>query len=63
MAETYRTFKRSCSNWQGFARARKITVSRGLTFSEAYDDCEKFNDNRTAAQIKKGLKMEFELER
>lgn len=63
MADTYRTFKRSCTNWQEFATARKITQNRGLSYERALEECDRFNDNRTAAQIRKGTKMEFERER
>lgn len=59
---TYRTFKRSCRNWQEFSKARKITVDRGLTHDEARRACETFNNNRTTAQERKGTKMEFVVE-
>lgn len=59
---SYRTFKRSCRNWQEFASARKITVSRGLSMDEARRQCEQFNTRRTAAQIRRGTKMEFTAE-
>lgn len=59
---TYRTFKRSATNWEQFASARKITVDRGLTYEEAQRACKAFNDNRTAAQIRKGTKLEFDSE-
>lgn len=57
--ERYKTFKRSCNNWKEFSSARKITVDTGLTYDEAYRQCENFNNNRTTAQIRKGTKMEF----
>jgi hypothetical protein len=56
----YRTFKRSCTDWESFARARKMTESTGLTLEEAREECDKFNDNRTKAQVRAGTKMEFE---
>lgn len=56
---TYTTFKRSATSWQEFARARKITVDRGLTLDEARRACEAFNAARTKRQIDKGTKMEF----
>jgi hypothetical protein len=59
---TYRTFKRSCTDWKTFARARKITVDRRLTYAEARRQCDRFNDHRTPAQVRKGTKMEFEAE-
>lgn len=49
---TYRTFKRSCRNWQQFASARKITESTGLTAAQAIDECRRFNDNRTPAALR-----------
>lgn len=57
--EMYKTFKRSCTNLEEFARARKITVDRGLTYEEARRQCQQFNNNRTARQIRRGTKMEF----
>lgn len=59
---TYRTFKRSCRNWQEFSRARKITVDTGLTLEEAQRACDRYNENRTRAQIRKGTKLEFTAE-
>lgn len=58
----YRTFKRSASNWRRFAAARKITVDRRLTFEEAKRQCQQFNANLSASQIRKGTKLEFESE-
>jgi hypothetical protein len=55
----YRTFKRSCVNWAQFASARKMTEDTGLTYEQARQRCEDFNNNRTSAQIRKGTKMEF----
>lgn len=57
--EYYRTFKRSCRNWNEFASARKITEETGLTYEQARERCEAFNSNRTSAQIRKGTKLEF----
>lgn len=59
---TYRTFKRTAANWQQFASARKRTVDTGLTYEQAQRACREYNANRTAAQIKRGAKMEFESE-
>ena len=59
MPQFYRTFKRSCRNWDQFAHNRKITQSTGLTYSQAKEECEAYNKNRTAAQIRKGTMMEF----
>jgi hypothetical protein len=55
----YKTFKRSCTNWKTFASARKITEETGLTYEQARQRCEDFNNNRTSAQIRKGTKLEF----
>lgn len=57
--KTYKTFVRSARNFEEFAKARKITRDRGLTESDARERCRKFNDNRNAAQIRKGTKLEF----
>ncbi len=62
MSDTYYTFIRSCTNWQEFASARKITQDTGLSFDEARAACDEFNDNLTAAQLRKGTKMEFTAE-
>lgn len=59
---TYRTFKRSATNWKEFVSARKITVHRGLTLTEARRRCEAFNNSRTRAQIRRGTKLEFTAE-
>lgn len=56
---TYKTFKRSVRSFEEFSRARKMTVDTGLTYDEAKRSCEQFNTNRTAAQIRKGTKLEF----
>ena len=56
----YRTFKRSAVNWQQFASAWKITVETGLTYEQAQQRCEEYNNNRTSVQIRKGTKLEFE---
>lgn len=56
---TYKTFTRSARNWQEFASARKRTVDTGLSYDEARRACEHFNSNRTAAQIRRGTKLEF----
>jgi hypothetical protein len=62
MAQFYKTFKRSCTGWKSFAAARKITQSTGLTYEQARQECEQFNNNRTPAQIRKGTKLEFTTE-
>lgn len=55
----YKVFKRSATNWEEFARARKITVATNLSGDEARAMCDKFNNNRTPVQIRKGTKLEF----
>jgi len=57
---SYYTFKRSATNFEEFATARKIHDQGGLTRDEARERCKEFNDNRTAAQIQAGTKLEFE---
>jgi len=39
---TYKTFTRSANNWHEFGHARKMTVSTGLSYDEARDDCKDF---------------------
>jgi len=60
MPQLYRTFKRSCTNYPAFAKARKMTVSKGITLEQARNECEEYNKNRTAAQIRMGTMMGFE---
>jgi hypothetical protein len=59
---TYRTFKRSATNWTQFAAKRKTTIDRGLTYDEAKRACKNFNDNRTPSQRRKGTMLEFTAE-
>jgi hypothetical protein len=60
MGQNYRTFLRSATNWKQFGSARKITVDRNLTVVAAVRACDAYNKNRTARQIARGTKMEFE---
>lgn len=60
--KTYKTFKRSATNWREFATARKITEDTGLTLEEARERCDRYNENRTSHQICKGTKLEFTAE-
>jgi hypothetical protein len=60
--KTYRTFIRSCRNWEEFASARKLTKARGLSWSQAKQRCEEYNAHLSARQRRKGTKMEFEAE-
>ena len=59
---TYRTFLRSCTTWEEFASSPKRTQERGLDLETARQRCKEFNSSRTAAQVKKGTKLEFERE-
>ena len=59
MTTYYKTFKRSAKNWEEFSKARKITEETGLTYEQARQRCEEFNNNRTSAQVRKGTKLEF----
>ena len=56
---TYKTFIRSCRNWQSFAQSRKLTQSTGLTYDEARRQCQEYNAHRNARQRRKGTMMEF----
>ena len=60
--DTYRVFKRSARNFDEFARARKQTIERGLSYSDAQRICVQWNKERTPAQEKRGTKYEFERE-
>jgi len=55
----YKVFLRSATNWQQFARARKITVETNLTYEEARHYCTTYNTHRTARQIRNGTMAEF----
>lgn len=63
MKETYKVFMRSATNLQSFFAARKYVKETGLTYEEAIRCCERFNNNRTARQIKRGTKYEFTSEK
>ena len=55
----YKTFIRSCANWQQFAKARKMTQETGLTYDQARERCREYNDARNSCQTRKGTMMEF----
>lgn len=59
MNPTYKTFMRSATSFASFAKARKRTVDKGLTYDEARRACENYNKNRTPAEVQAGTKMEF----
>lgn len=59
---TYRCFIRSARNFREFARARKITQARGLSYERAHAACRAYNAARNAAQVRRGTCMEFESE-
>jgi len=56
----YRTFKRTCTDWKSFARARKIEDMRNLSYEDARNRCQYLNKQLTARQVKAGTKFEFE---
>ena len=56
---TYKTFIRSARNFRELATARKKTVRTGLSYEQAFADCEAYNNNRDPSQIRAGTKMEF----
>jgi hypothetical protein len=64
---SYKTFIRSyCSARKephglsnNFLRGRKVTQDTGLSYEEAYDRCQAYNNTRNARQIRKGTMMEF----
>lgn len=56
----YRVFIRSARNWTEFAQAHKRTVRTGLTYQEAQAFCQRWNAERSRAQIRHGTKAEFE---
>ena len=56
----YRTFKRSCTDWQSFASARKYLDMFWNTAEQARTRCQEMNDNLSKAQIRRGTKYEFE---
>ena len=53
-----RVFKRSATNFQEFAKARKITVCI-TTAAEAVKMCREFNENLTPRQERRGTRMEW----
>jgi hypothetical protein len=59
MTTFYRTFKRSATSFRQFGSARKVTVETGLTYSQARQRCQDYNEHRTPAQIRKGTMLEF----
>jgi len=58
----YRTFIRSARNWEEFSKAEKKEVETGLTLSEARQQCDEYNAERSESEIEAGTKMEFEEE-
>ena len=57
--DTYKTFTRAAASFEQFASAPQMTVETGLTYEEAREACRLFNQGRSSADIKRGLKMEF----
>lgn len=56
---SYSTFKRSATNFRQFGSARKTRVEDGLTYDEARQRCQEFNQNLSARQRRNGTKLEF----
>lgn len=63
---TYKTFKRSYKIdsehplvTNNFLRGRKMTEETGLTYEQARQRCEDYNNNRTSTQKHKGTMLEF----
>ena len=56
--QTVRVFKRSATNFQEFANARKITVAH-VPEKEAVKMCREFNENLTPQQKRRGTRMEW----
>jgi hypothetical protein len=59
---TYRTFKRSCTNWREYATAEKTTVDTGLSREVALAVCQNYNSNLSEEEKLNGTKLEFEEE-
>jgi len=55
-----RVFKRSATNFRDLARARKFFHCWANDAAEAIAICDRFNDNRTSRQIRRGTKLEWE---
>lgn len=45
-----------------FLRGRKLTQDTNLSYDEARQRCEYYNQNRNSRQIRKGTMMEFTME-
>ncbi len=56
------TFLRSCRNWREFASAEKHVQDTGLTFAQARDACQRYNETLTDSEKEAGTKMEFTAE-
>jgi hypothetical protein len=56
---TYQVFRRAATNWDEFATARKHTIRRGLTLTEARYLCNYWNTTRTPQAVASGTKYEF----
>lgn len=57
---SFRVFKRSARNFEEFAKAKKHTVQRWLSYDEAQQVCREHNAALTPAQVRRGTKYEFE---
>lgn len=58
----YYTFKRTCNDWQSFARARKLRDESNLTYEEARNRCAMLNAELSPAQKRRGTRYEFTTE-
>jgi hypothetical protein len=58
--KNYRTFKRTCTDWESYSKARKIEDMSNLTYSEAARRAERLNESLTPAQKRRGTRYEFE---
>lgn len=59
MDTLYVVFSRSATSWREFAKNRGRVVRRNLTGEQALRMCDDFNNNRTAAQKRRGTMYEF----
>ncbi len=58
-AGNYIVFRRSCTDWKSFAKARRTKIRANVTIQEAMKLCDEFNENRSPSQIRNGTKYEF----
>ena len=56
----YRVFSRTANSFESFGTAPKRPIEARVTLEQARRCCTAFNDNRTPAQVRAGIKYEFE---